>query len=59
MDNNEDYFDNYLLMEQPYYRIGMSKEEGIEEQEYLNNNLETFFNGDYRPLWKQKFNKNA
>lgn len=51
--NYEEYYDRFLLKEQPFYRLGMTKQEAEEEREYLNNNLESFFKGEYKPLWKQ------
>ncbi|MBQ8413344.1 MAG: hypothetical protein IJX12_07060 [Lachnospiraceae bacterium] len=52
-----DYFNQVLLREQPFYRAGMSAEEADEEMKYLNNNLKSFYNGDYQPLWKQSLIK--
>lgn len=49
----EEYYNKVLLMEQPFYRTGMSETEAQEELEYLNNNLNSFYNGEYQPLWKQ------
>ncbi len=48
-----DYFNSVLLLEQPFYRTGMTDIEALKELEYLNNNLKSFFEGDYKPLWKQ------
>lgn len=48
-----DYFNSVLLLEQPFYRTGMTDVEALIELEYLNNNLKSFFEGDYKPLWKQ------
>ena len=49
----EEYYNKVLLMEQPFYRTGMTSVEAKKELEYLNNNLNSFYNGDYQPLWKQ------
>lgn len=53
----EAYYNNVLLMEQPFYRKGMSSCEINREIEYLNNNLKSFYNGNYVPLWKQEWLK--
>lgn len=49
----ENYFNDVLVKEQPFYRQGMTKKEIKKEIKYLNNNLEAFYAGDYKPLWKQ------
>lgn len=49
----EQYFEEVLVKEQPFYRQGMTKKEIKKELKYLNNNLEAFYNGSYKPLWKQ------
>lgn len=51
-----EYYDN-LLKEQPFYRKGMSKKEAAIELNYLNDNLNDFYNGKYKPLWKQSLYK--
>lgn len=52
----EKYNEN-MIREQPYYRYGMSKEEAVREEEYMNLCIESnpmmFFEGKYTPLWKQ------
>lgn len=53
----EEYYNQVLLMEQPFYRKGMSKNEADQELEYLNNNLESFYSGEYQPLWRQSLYK--
>ncbi|MBE5944141.1 MAG: hypothetical protein E7258_04380 [Lachnospiraceae bacterium] len=47
------YYNKVLLLEQPFYRSGMTTEEAKQELEYLNNNLQSFYEGNYKPLWKQ------
>lgn len=49
----DDYYNNVLVREQPFYRKGMTKSEAEKEMEYLNNNLQIFYEGKYTPLWKQ------
>jgi len=53
----EAYYNNVLLKEQPFYRKGMDRGEVNKEIEYLNNNLQSFYNGNYIPLWKQEWLK--
>ncbi len=50
-----DYYNNVLVKEQPFYRMGMSRAEASKELDYLNKNLKSFFNGAYMPLWKQNY----
>lgn len=55
-DNNSkysNYYNNVLVKEQPFYRKGMSEIEARRELNYLNNNLKSFFEGKYKPLWRQ------
>ena len=40
-------------MEQPFYYKGMSRSEYEKELAYLNQNLSSFYEGSYVPLWKQ------
>lgn len=54
IDSKDDYR-MQLLREQPYYHYGMSKEDVIAENNYLNNHIEEFYDGTYSPLWKQNF----
>lgn len=49
----EDYFSEVLIKEEPFYRSGMTVEEARIEIDYLNRNLENFFEGIYVPLWRQ------
>lgn len=42
------------LKEAPYWHDGMSAEEYETERNYFNIHLEDFYNGTYKPLWKQK-----
>lgn len=58
-ENQKEYYTRVLLMEQPFYRIGMTYIEAEEELEYLNNHLNAFFEGSYQPLWKQSMNENS
>ncbi len=53
----EQYYKDVLLMEEPFYRKGMTMEEAMEEMDYLNSNLSSFYNGEYIPLWKQNLFK--
>lgn len=53
----KDYYNTVLLLEQPFYRTGMSDKEAYEELEYLNNNLKSFYEGNYKPLWKQSLHE--
>ncbi len=57
MDYYDNYYDNVLVKEQPFYRAGMSSEEIAKEREYLNLNLQKFYEGKYMPLWKQNLYK--
>lgn len=52
-----EYYNDIIVREQPFYRCGMSEEEKKAEEEYLNNNLEAFYEGKYTPLWKQAWFK--
>lgn len=56
-NSHEEYYNRILLQEQPFYRDGMSSREAREELEYLNANLDSFFEGKYQPLWKQSTHK--
>ncbi len=49
----ERLYDDVWIREQPFYKAGMSRKEAMEELNYLNNNLDSFYNGSYLPLWKQ------
>lgn len=53
----QECMDDKMIREQPYYRYGMSKEEAVREEEYMNlcidSNPMMFFEGKYTPLWKQ------
>lgn len=42
-----------VVEEQPFYRKGMTAAEIQRELDYLNQNLPSFFDGSYMPLWKQ------
>lgn len=53
----ETYYNQVLVKEQPFYHQGMSEPEVKREMEYLNNNLESFYDGSYVPLWKQDWLK--
>ncbi len=57
IDQYDDYYDNVLVKEQPFYRYGMTSEEIAQEREYLNNNLKKFYEGKYIPLWRQNLYK--
>ncbi len=57
IDQYDDYYDNVLVKEQPFYRTGMTSEEIVKEREYLNNNLQKFYEGKYIPLWRQNLYK--
>ncbi len=48
------YYENVLIKEEPFYKEGLTCLEIQEEVKYLNENLEAFYNGGYKPLWKQK-----
>lgn len=54
---SQNQMDDNMLREQPYYRYGMTREEAILEEEYMNlcidSNPMMFFEGKYTPLWKQ------
>lgn len=52
-DIYDEYYERVLLKEEPFYKEGISSSEIQKEIEYLNENLESFYNGTYRPLWKQ------
>ncbi|GEM_PF-5937839 len=49
----DSYYSRIILQEQPFYREGMTEAEVRREVEYLNANLDSFFEGRYQPLWKQ------
>lgn len=57
MEQYDDYYDNVLVKEQPFYRTGMTAEEVTKEREYLNENLQRFYEGEYTPLWRQDYLK--
>lgn len=50
--NYRKYCDSWLR-EQPFYRAGMNSVDVMNELDYLNKNLNDFYNGKYMPLWKQ------
>ncbi len=54
----KEYYNQVLLREQPFYRVGMTLQEAEKELDYLNNNLQSFYNGGYQPLWKQSQEEN-
>ena len=56
---DDEYYMNVLLMDQPFYRAGMTKSEACVELEYLNNNLDSFYEGTYKPLWRQNSSDNT
>ncbi len=43
-----------VVEEQPFYRKGMTAAEIQKELDYLNQNLSSFYDGSYMPLWKQE-----
>lgn len=49
----DDYYNQVLVKEQPFYRAGMGEKEAEQELKYLNDNLDAFYAGTYIPLWKQ------
>lgn len=51
------YYNRVLVKEQPFYRQGMTAEEAEREMDYLNGNLQAFYEGKYTPLWKQNLYK--
>ncbi len=53
----ETYYNQVLVKEQPFYRCGMTDEEAAREMNYLNGNLQAFYEGKYTPLWKQNLFK--
>lgn len=53
IEDENDYFKNVLVKEQPFYRKGMSNDEIRRELEYLGDNLISFYEGGYIPLWRQ------
>ncbi len=55
--NYSAYYNDLIVREQPFYRKGMSDEEKKREEEYLNSNMEAFYEGKYVPLWKQAWFK--
>lgn len=44
-----------IVEEQPFYYKGMSRSEYEKELSYLNQNLPSFYDGSYMPLWKQSW----
>lgn len=44
-----------IVEEQPFYHKGMSRSEYEKELSYLNQNLPSFYDGSYMPLWKQSW----
>ena len=44
-----------IVEEQPFYYTGMSRSEYEKELAYLNQNLSSFYEGSYVPLWKQSW----
>ena len=44
-----------IVEEQPFYYKGMSRSEYEKELAYLNQNLSSFYEGSYVPLWKQSW----
>lgn len=53
----EAYYNQVLVKEQPFYHRGMTNEEAAREMNYLNGNLQAFYEGKYTPLWKQNLFK--
>lgn len=53
----ETYYNNVLLKEEPFYRVGMTSKEAQREMDYLNEHLDSFYEGKYVPLWKQNLYK--
>lgn len=51
------YYNQVLVKEQPFYHWGMTAEEAEREMDYLNGNLQAFYEGQYTPLWKQNLYK--
>jgi len=51
--DHSEYYNRVLLKEQPFYYNGISPADAKLEQEYLNNHLNEFYDGNYKPLWKQ------
>lgn len=51
------YYNRVLVKEQPFYHRGMTAEEAAKEMNYLNGNLQAFYEGKYTPLWKQNLYK--
>lgn len=49
----EEYYNKVLVKEQPFYHTGISTTEIAKELQYLNENLDAFYKGNYMPLWKQ------
>lgn len=49
----DEYYNQVLVKEQPFYRVGMGEKEAEQELKYLNDNLEAFYSGTYIPLWRQ------
>lgn len=51
-----DNWATHAMMEQPFWRKGMTIEEYEEEREYLNKHIVDFQNFTYQPLWMQRKN---
>ncbi|MGN0150985.1 MAG: hypothetical protein ACI39Q_00805 [Wujia sp.] len=51
------YYNQVLVKEQPFYHRGMTSEEAAREMDYLNGNLQAFYEGRYTPLWRQNLYK--
>ncbi|MDE6025602.1 MAG: hypothetical protein K2G45_09120 [Lachnospiraceae bacterium] len=49
----KNYYSHSWIKEQPFYHAGMSEFEAKQELQYLNRNLDSFYKGNYMPLWKQ------
>lgn len=49
----ETFQNRSFVEEQPFYYKGMTMGEYKTELEYLNQNLSSFYDGSYMPLWKQ------
>ena len=44
-----------IVEEQPFYYKGINRSEYEKELAYLNQNLPSFYDGSYMPLWKQSW----
>jgi hypothetical protein len=53
MDKSE-IFNERFYYEEPFYRKNMSPEEFRNEKNYLNENMDMFYDGSYVPLWRQE-----